>query len=259
MAISIGLGTMTKLAIFLSSSIALTIFVGVSQASAASIAIANAGFEEPDLTGEVPVIGNEVFTFETPPSWKLYDPSNLVPDNANLSTSFVGVWDSTSAFFTNEAPEGKNVGAILLAQASGGGAVALAQTLSSTLTANTKYTLQVEVGNPGSPFFAGFPGYTIQLLAGNTVIAEDNNTLAPVEGTFDKSIISFTTSDNDPNLGKQLEIRLFNSLVSSGLEVDFDDVRLTANPVPEPVSTLSLLFIATLGARAVLKRKLSKD
>jgi hypothetical protein len=237
-----------------SASCSLAIIMGISQANAASIAIVNSGFEDPDLTNLPPVIGDEVFTFETPPGWQLYDPSNLIPDNRDLSTSFVGVWDPSPAFFTNEAPEGNNVGAILLAQAPGSGMVGFTQTLSSTLKANVKYSLQVEVGNPGS-IFAGFPGYRIQLLAGGTIIAEDDNTLSLSEGTFDTSIISFTTSANDLNIGQQLEIRLLNILDGSGLEVDFDDVKLEAKPVPEPISALGLLALGALGSSSVLNRK----
>ena len=238
-----------------SISFATTILISFSPANAVYIGIDNGGFEEPDLTNQPPVIGNEVFTFETPPGWELYDPSNLIPDNPNLMTSFVGVWNPTSTFFTNEAPEGKNVGAILLAQDPGSGVAGFSQTLSSTLKANTKYTLQVEVGNPGD-FFVGFPGYQIQLLAGGTVMAEDNNTLSPSEGTFETSTISFTTSANDNNLGQQLEIRLLNLLNSPGLEVDFDNVRLDATSVPETTSTLSILALGALGAGSILKRKL---
>lgn len=241
--------------IFSSVSFAISILIGFSPANAVSIVIDNSGFEEPDLANQPPVIGDEVFTFEIPPGWQLYDPSNLIADNPNLMTSFVGVWNPTSTFFVNQAPEGKNVGAILLAQEPGSGVAGFTQTLSSTLEANTKYTLQVEVGNPGD-FFAGFPGYRIQLLAGGAVIAQDDNTLSPSEGTFESSTISFTTSDNENNLGQQLEIRLLNILDDSGLEIDFDNVRLNATSVPEPISTLSILTFSTFGVASTLNRKL---
>lgn len=240
-----------------SVSLALAVLLSASNARAVSIAIDNFGFEEPNLAGESPIVGDEVFTFETPPGWELYDPSGLIPADANLSTSFVGVWDPTSAFFTDEAPEGKNVGAILLAQAPGSGIAGFSQTLSSTLKAKTRYSLKVEVGNPGA-IFAGFPGYRIQLLAGETVVAEDDNILNPAEGSFETSIVSFTTSANTPNLGEQLEIRLLNILDGSGLEVDFDNVRLEATPVPETTSLLGLVVVGALGINSRLKRQKTK-
>lgn len=234
---------------------AISLLISFSPASANSLTINNAGFEEPDLSLEPPVVGNEVFTFTTPPGWQLYDPANLIPPNGNLTTSFVGVWKPTSAFFTNEAPEGDNIGAILLAQPPGSGIAGLSQTLSSSLEANTVYTLRVEVGNPGG-FFAGFPGYRIELLAGDTVIAQDNNTLSLGEGDFATSIISFTTDANDSNLGQPLEIRLLNLLNDSGLEVDFDNVRLEAASVSDRGSIVSLFSLTILGTILTCKRKL---
>jgi len=217
--------------------------MNIAPAKAASIAISNAGFEEPNLEGVEPIVGNEIFTFETPPGWELYDPSNLIPTDRNLSTSYPGVWNPSSDFFTDEAPEGDNIGAIFLNQSPGSGVVGLSQTLTDTLQANTQYTLEVEVGNPGSPFFAGFPGYKIQLLAGDTVIAEDNNTLNIAEGDFSTSTIVYSTSSNDFNLGQPLQIRLLNTLENNGLEVNFDDVRLSTTSIPESDLSLSLLVL----------------
>ena len=221
-----------------SISVYLSLFTITTPAKAASIAIANSGFEEPNLSQVPPIVGNEVFTFDTPPGWQLYDPSGLIPTNTDLSTSYPGVWNPSSIFFTNEAPEGENIGAIFLNQSPGSGVVGLSQTLTNTLEVNTQYILQVEVGNPGSQFFDGFPGYAIQLLAGDTVIAEDNNTLDIAEGSFSTSTIVYNTSANDSNLGQPLQIRLLNNLESSGLEVNFDNVRLSANSTPVPESDL---------------------
>ena len=242
-----------------------SIFIGLitttTSANAASIAIANSGFEDPDLTGVEPVIGDEVFTFETPPSWQLYDPSGLIPADPNLETSYPGVWNPSSAFYPEEAPEGENIGAIFLNQSPGSGVVGLSQTLSNTLEANTQYTLQVEVGNPGSDLFAGFPGYAVHLLAGDTVVAEDNNTLDLAEGSFSTSTIVYNTSANKPNLEQPLQIRLVNTLENNGLEVNFDNVELStasiseAIPVPESNSITSLLLLS-IGFLALKLRNL---
>lgn len=226
----------------------LNLFMTAPPVQAATITINNAGFEEPNLVELEPIIGEEIFTFTTPPGWQLYDPNSLIPADTNLLTSYSGVWNPSFIFFTNEAPEGENIGAIFLNQAPGSGVVGLTQTLTNTLKANTEYTLQVDVGNPSSSFFAGFPGYKVQLLAGNTLLTEDSNTLAIAEGEFETVTISFTTTANEQNLGTPLQIRLLNTLESNGLEVNFDDVRLSATPlnlksVPESNSILSLLIL----------------
>lgn len=215
---------------------------------AGTIAIANSGFEEPNLKGLEPTVGEEIFTFTTPPGWQLYDPKGLIPTDTDLSTSYPGIWNPSSAFYPDEAPEGENIGAIFLNQAPGTGVVGMTQTLTNTLQANTEYTLQVEVGNPGSDFFAGFPGYTVQLLVEDTILAEDNNTLAIAEGEFETATVSFTTATQEVNLGQPLQIRLLHNLETTGLEVNFDDVRLSANSfslesVPESSSILSFLIL----------------
>lgn len=227
----------------------LNLIIVATPVKAAEIAISNSGFEEPSLAGLEPIVGEEIFTFTTPPGWQLYDPNGLIPADTNLATSYPGVWNPSPTFFADEAPEGENIGAIFLNQALNSGVVGFTQTLANTLQANTEYTLKVEVGNPGSDFFAGFPGYGVQLLAGNTIIAEDNNTLAVVEGEFNTTTISFTTTTKDLNLGEPLQIRLLNTLESTGLEVNFDNIRLSANPVdlqsvPESNSIWSLLILA---------------
>jgi hypothetical protein len=207
-----------------------------TQARAAIITVVNSGFEAPNLAGVEPIVGDEVFTFETPPGWELYDPSGLIPAEANLATSYPGVWNPSSAFYPNEAPEGKNIGAIFLNQTPGSGVVGFSQTFPDTLQANTQYTLQVEVGNPGADLFAGFPGYAIQLLAGDTIIAEDNNTLNIAEASFSNAVIVYNTSNNEPNLGQPLQIRLLNTLESAGLEVNFDNVRFSTASIAEATS-----------------------
>ncbi len=236
--------------------------IAIPAVEAATIEIINSGFEEPSLAGLEPIVGEEIFTFTTPPGWQLYDPQGLIPTETNLATSYPGVWNPSSAFFAEEAPEGENIGAIFLNRSPGSGVVGLSQTLADTLQANTEYTLQVAVGNPGSDFFAGFPGYRLEILAGETIIAEDDNTVTIAEGEFETVTLSFATTNQESNLGQPLQIRLLNTLESDGLEVNFDDVQLSANSVslesvPESSSILSLLLlgmglvIATLNRRCI--------
>ncbi|MBD2184011.1 hypothetical protein [Aerosakkonema funiforme] len=184
------------------------------------IPIANPGFE-------LPFLGDNEFTVQDVPGWQVYDPSNLIliPFVSNYA-----VLNPATYSYLGEAPQGNNVGAIFLGLDPGSGEVALTQTLSSVLQPNTTYNLQVKVGNAAPDEFtpSGFPGYRVELLAGDRVIAQDNNTQSPLEGNFALSTVKYTSSANDPNLGKPLQIRLFNTLQGTGAEIGFDDVKLEA-------------------------------
>ena len=102
----------------------------------------------------------------------------------------------------------------------------------------TQYTLRVKVGNiapvPNASYdLAGFPGYRGLVLAGGGVVAADDDTLAPADGTFAESVVGFATGNTDASIGKPLGIRLINlNHGSSGIEVNFDDVVLHAAPLP---------------------------
>jgi len=109
-------------------------------------------------------------------------------------------------------------------------------------------------GGAGNTFFplAGFPDYRVDLLAGGQVIASDNSSLANTipEGAFATSTLQFTTDTHHPLLGQALGIRLVNLnsidplFPNSDLEIDFDNVRLSATAVvPEPSSQLVLLVV----------------
>ncbi len=178
-----------------------------------------------------------------PTGWALYDP-NGIHDGA---VDAVGVLDTLPGgpHFINGAPEGSQVALVFLQGDIGGGHVGLQQTLAATLQANTRYTLRVQIGDIasgqgpppcdvfGSFHLDGFPGYRVQLLAGGQMIAEDDNTLAPLldDGLFMQSTIFHTTVANPPQLGQPLGIRLINlnmidSPMDPGIEVDFDDIQL---------------------------------
>lgn len=241
------------------------------------VTVINPGFE--DISGESEV--NE-FTFGPLNGWDLYDPGNIT-DGGDGPTYFIGTLRPTApTFFTNGAPEGERVGIAFNFFGSGdAGEYGLVQTLSETLQANNDYVLNVEIGNIASgtatngTFFNldGFPGYRVDLLAGGVVIAQDNNTLAGAipEGEFATSTVTFQTGDSHAQLGQQLGIRLVNlnqvdaSFPAADLEVDFDNVRLSAAPsVPEPAGLIwvaaatMLLGLFIKSGRWKLKRGINR-
>lgn len=232
------------------------------------LTIANASFE--DTSGQV--LFNE-FSFGTPTGWQIYNPNNNVQNSGNGPSYYLGTLDiQPPTNFTNDAPDGTRVAiAFNFRPTGGGGAYGLVQTLNDVLEANSSYALQVEVGNIASgqalngQFFllAGFPGYRVELLAGNTVIASDNNSLAGTipEGQFRTSTVNFQVGASHALLGQALGIRLVNlnvvdaSSPNSDLEVDFDFVRLNRiTAVPECSSLVLVSFVLPIFYRRRLRQ-----
>ena len=188
-----------------------------------TIAIVNPGFE-------LPVTGPNTFVTNAAPSgWQAYGSA------IDFGARTVGVLNpNTSALYVDPVPEGRNVGVVFLMDnlpvATEAG---LQQTLTERLSANTTYTLRVDVGNiapaSGVPYaFGGFPGYRIELLAGGEVLASDNGTLQPGEGRYLRSTVVAPIGAGHPRVGQALGIRLVNVDGPAGIEVNFDDVRLSA-------------------------------
>ena len=126
---------------------------------------------------------------------------------------------------------------------------AIAQTLVSTLTANTTYTLLVDVGDRSD---LPFPGYQVRLLAGAALLAQDNNSLAPSSG-FLTSNLSYTSTASDPSIGSPLRIELVNL---GGVQVLWDHVRLDATAIPEPASAMLVGLVAMVFSVSSRRRKM---
>lgn len=181
-------------------------------ASADDVAIVNAGFEDETL-------GNGSFVF-TIPGW------------TNIGDS--GTFNPTTSQYAFEAPEGSNV-----AFSSNGGPE-ISQVLANVLDIDTAYTLSVMVGDR---LDQNFPGYSVQLLAGGDLLAEDNNSMTSVNGDFFESTVTYLSSQSDTQIGDALEIRLRGF----GAQVNFDNVRLVAvSSVPEPTTAIILGLGAAL-------------
>ena len=135
-------------------------------AQASPITINNAGFENP-LQSDGGYTDNL-----TVPDWDIY--------SAGMQKNFwYGVWNPVTADFPLGVPQGSNIGYIETDRRETG-IVGFEQTLGTTLTQNTTYQLQVDIGNPlwgDKKSYKGFPGYRIELLAGGELLGFDENTL----------------------------------------------------------------------------------
>jgi hypothetical protein len=237
---------------------------------AVPITITNAGFE--DLYQGSDVSAGAFPVGPAPAGWSIWDPNNALSAGA-----YVGVLNPTgTTYFDGGAvPEGDNAALLYADGDASGDAYGIEQQLTATLAADTTYTLTVEVGNIasgtglGDPYAGfgfynldGFPGYRIELWAGNSLLAVDENNLPALpdaEGEFMLSTLSYTTQGGDP-VGDQLLIRLINPHVADvagvrGLEVDFDDVRLDAAPSAVPLPGSLALLLAGLPGVGLLRQR----
>ena len=198
-----------------------------SSNNSSSVEIINPGFEEPTLEdGEFTLTSEDTEI----PGWTLYNPDSL---DVDLALADAGAWNPPEEQYPNGIPGGDNVGYTFVdSSLLGTGEIGLQQTTEELLAADTEYTLTVDIANAtgGDEFgdYSGFPGYRIELLAGQEIIAVDDNSLSIEEGSFGTSTITYNAAEDDSFLGHNLGIRLVNLNADSGLEVDFDNVSLTA-------------------------------
>ena len=132
----------------------------------------------------------------------------------------------------------------------------LQQVLPDVYLANdTTYTLSVAVGRPLNSYAYtsdNFSGYKIQLLAGETVIASQQDSFLPIPGTFQDATIVFTASTNTVStnlIGHALMVRLSSdhNPSASPASTFFDNVRLTVTPI------LPVLTIAQDGTNVIVR------
>ena len=206
---------------------------------------------------EAPALDDGTFTLTPPPGWNLFDDFGFVPQSPTSTSSKVNVHNPTLSEYPGGVPQGQNVAGVYLTQAPNVASVGLIQTLDAVVQPNTQYTLTVDVGNPAGinevgADLTGFPGYRVLLLAGGEIVAVDDNSLNIEEGFFATSTVSFTAADGESFVGKNLGILLINSLTGKGIEVDFDDVRLTASTITASAITENQTLYGSSGITTLI-------
>ena len=173
--------------------------------------------------------------------------SSNIPDGWTANGATGGYWNINAfpaGFWNVPAPEGNQVGYVVSSGESGPGS--LAQTLSDSLQANTRYTLSGMVGHPVGYGATRDPDtvFGIDLRAGGNILASTSG-IAP-EGSFQPFELVFDSAGS-PFIGQPLEIRLF----SSQPQTAYDAIQLIA--VPEPEHYVAMCG-AALGAFGLLLR-----
>ena len=180
-------------------------------ASANPVSVTNPGFENPTLNP-----GGWVGSI---PGWTM----------GPAVAGSVGEFYPGAAQYPGGIPEGNNVAFTKGAS--------ISQILTTTLQPNTVYALSVAGGYRLDNANLPFVGFTIWLMAGNTVIANaSSGSQAP--GTWSTVFASYTSGANDPLAGLALQI-LLTVNNPNGRQVNFDNVQLDATGAPRsqvPVS-----------------------
>jgi hypothetical protein len=199
-------------------------------AQATPIPVTNAGFELP----AIPV--GTFATTSAPPGWTGYGA-------LNFGARTIGVLHpATTTLYSVPPPEGNQVGVVFLMdnpanqQFFANSEAGLQQTLAAVLQPSRRYVLSVQVGNIGNdlnaPFqFGGYPGHRVELQAGGVALATDLGSVVPPEAGFATVSLVVDIGASHPQLGQPLRIRLGNRNAAPGIEVNFDAVTLTVQPI----------------------------
>lgn len=181
-------------------------------ASANPVSVTNPGFELPVLQ---------------PTGWTTYIPG-WTTGSGNPGS--VGEFYPTAAQYPGGIPGGNNVAFSK--------APWISQTLTTALQSSTVYTLSVNGGFRLDNGSLPFVGFTIWLMAGNTVLASTSS--GPTSaGTWSTVFASYTSAANDPLAGLALQILLTVNNPNAGRQVNFDNVQLDATGLPRSQSPVS--------------------
>ena len=158
--------------------------------------------------------------------------------------AYWGIWAPTGPSYTMDVPDGDYIG--FLHQGS------IRQTTNHLIEANNVFSLSMDIGNRSD---MAFPEYSVNLMAGDTIL--DSGSVLPGEGLFSNLTLSYTAREGDLNIGRLLGIEI----ISEGVQLNFDNVRLSndasPSPAPEP-ATMLLLGSGLLGLVGFGRKKLFK-
>lgn len=186
-------------------------------------------------------------TVTSPNAWE-YGISGWEHDGGEF---FGGIWipSSVNTPYTMPVPDGNSIG--FLSEGS------IWQNTNHQIEANNKFTLSLDIGNRSDVYF---PEYDVRLMAYGTedTILASSSSLIPDEGLFSTLTLSYTALLGDQNIGKNLGIQIF----SKGSQLNFDNVRLSndgiPNPVPEP-ATMLLVGMGLAGLAGFGRKKFKKN
>lgn len=171
------------------------------------------------------------------------DGTGAYPADWNGSCGSCGTFIPIPSHFNTAIPDGTRT---LYANQT----VGLNQILTTTLAADTVYTLTVFVGHRNDDS-ATFAGSNIQLRAGATfggsvLLAQGIDLVTPLEGEWLQATLPYVSPTVSPLIGQNLIIFLGGSTLGT-TQVHFDQVALDGSPTPEP----AVFFSVGLGLIAV--------
>lgn len=218
-----------------------------------AIPISNPSFEQPALADGALASGPGVvggWTFAATPN------------------TFVGIFDPPAGSYASAGGDGTPSGAdgqnaaFLFNDGGPQEFVSATQTSSATVEAGSDYALQVSIGRflPGQPYApSSYGGYVIELLAGTTVIASNQDGISPPSGRF-RTAVAIARASTIPSalVGQPLSVRLRLSSSAAPRSTHFDRVLLqrtttTAVPGLHPIG-LGILVAACMALVRVRER-----
>ncbi len=226
--------------------VALAMFAFITpSASATPIDITNWGFET-EATGTAGSSGDPTTVNGTTDG--AYEFWN-VPGWTNGTSLVFGEHNPDTTFYTSGKP---SQGEIMLFMDNG----SIYQTLGDTLQANTKYTLDVDIGRRIDANGSN-ASWRVELWAGTTLLDYDEVGIGGIAAdTWSTRELTYATGSSVDS-GQALKIVLSVPVASGyGQTANFDNVRLDASAIPEPTSfVMTVIGLIGLLCYAWRKRK----